>query len=150
MSKFIRVFSIIAVLLSLSMVAQAAGGDPAYKVSEHKELGLKKDQYAKFPKPLKLYDKARIEKEGRRAQDKPEDDAKDDESFRYHLFHFLGEVEAVFGIWIIALAGAVVYFFGIQDGSAWAGVKELQQYLGHDVNFQLRLFSAHSLRSQLL
>lgn len=194
MPKFIRVFSIIALIFSLTAVAQAAGGgDPAYQKSEYKELGLKKDQYAVFPKPLKLYDnvegsigeklavrmkgkhgafnitatiifllaiihtflagvftemahkhkkrhKVKIEKEGRRAQDKPEVDAKDDESFRYHLFHFLGEVEAVFGIWVVALAGAVVYFFGIQDGNAWEGVKQLQQYFGHDVNFTEPLF----------
>lgn len=84
--------------------------------------------------------KQRIEEEGRRAEDKPHDDAKDDESFKYHLFHFLGEVEAVFGIWVIALAGAVLYFFGIQEGNVMDGVKQLQLYLGKDVNFTEPLF----------
>ncbi len=194
MRTLLRVVAMITLLFSFTAVAQAAGGgDPAYKASEYKELGLKKDQYAKFPKPLKLYEKVdgtigeklaartkgkhgafnvvatiifvlaimhtflagtftnlaykfkkqhkeHIKANKRRAEDKPEVDAKDDESFRYHLFHFLGEVEAVFGIWVIALAGAVVYFFGIQDGSAWDGVKQLQQYLGHDVNFTEPLF----------
>ena len=194
MSKLIKILTIFAILCSMTAVSHAAGGgDPAYKAAEHTEIGLEKDQYAKFPKPLKLYPevegsigeklsartkgkhgafnitatiifllaiihtflagvftdmaykhkkvhKVRIAEEGRRAVDKPEDDAKDDECFRYHLFHFLGEVEAVFGIWIVALAGAIVYFFGIQDGSAWEGVKQLQQYFGHDVNFTEPLF----------
>ena len=193
MVRLARIFCIFALLTAFSSVALGAGKDPAYKASEYPELGLKHDQYAKFPTPLKMYEKVdgtigeklaartkgkqgtfnvvatiifflaimhtflagtftkmayqqkkkhkeRIKKEKRRAQDKPEDDAKDDESFRYHLFHFLGEVEAVFGIWVIALAGAIVYFFGIQDGNAWAGVQQLQAYLGHDVNFIEPLF----------
>ncbi len=81
-----------------------------------------------------------IEKEGRRAVDKPEDNARDDQSFNYHLFHFLGEVEAVFGIWVVALAGAVLYFFGFQQGDVMEGVKQLQLYLGKDVNFTEPLF----------
>ena len=32
--------------------------------------------------------------------------------FRAHLFHFLGEVEAVFGIWLIPLAIAIVFTHG--------------------------------------
>jgi len=33
-------------------------------------------------------------------------------SFKAEIFHFLGEVEAVFGIWVIALFGAIGYFKG--------------------------------------
>ncbi len=47
------------------------------------------------------------------------------------LFHFLGEVEAVFGIWVIALAGAIVYFHD------W---KTVVYYISHDVNFIEPLF----------
>jgi hypothetical protein len=32
--------------------------------------------------------------------------------FRSHLFHFLGEVEAVFGVWLIPLALAIIVFKG--------------------------------------
>lgn len=68
---------------------------------------------------------------GRTACAKPEEDAKDDVSFRAHLFHFLGEVEAIFGIWVIALVGAILYFFGFNDAV---------QYIGHDVNYTEPLF----------
>lgn len=71
------------------------------------------------------------EKRGRTAHAKPEDDAKEDVSFRAHLFHFLGEVEAIFGIWVIALVGAIVYFFDFDNAV---------QYLGHDVNYTEPLF----------
>ena len=47
------------------------------------------------------------------------------------LFHFLGEVEAVFGIWAIALAGAIFSFYD------W---KTLVSYISHRVNFTEPLF----------
>jgi len=200
MSKFIRVFSIIAILFSFTAVTFAAGSYEPYYKKEDIE-GLKADKYAKFPLPLQKYEKVegsiaekikaratvekngykygtfnvvatlifllaiihtflagvftktahkhkkrhkkKIAEEGRRAEDKPEDDARDDQSFRYHLFHFLGEVEAVFGIWVLALVGAILYFFGIEPGGlagAWDGVGQLQKYLGKDVNYTEPLF----------
>mgnify|MGYP000303656054 CR=1 FL=1 len=89
--------------------------------------------------------KEKNEKDGTTAAAKPHDDAKDHVSFRAHLFHFLGEVEAVFGIWVIALVGAIFYFFGIQDGGftmegIGAGYDQAVKYLGHDVNFTEPLF----------
>ncbi len=42
------------------------------------------------------------------------------------LFHFLGEVEVVFGLWVIALAGAIFLFHDWQT---------LINYIAHDVNF---------------
>jgi hypothetical protein len=42
------------------------------------------------------------------------------------LFHFLGEVEAVFGIWAVALVFAIVGFYD------W---KTVVSYIGHKVNF---------------
>ncbi|MGD8519601.1 MAG: putative Na+/H+ antiporter [Desulfobacterales bacterium] len=42
------------------------------------------------------------------------------------LFHFLGEVEAVFGLWVIALAGAIFFFYDWQT---------LINYLVYKVNF---------------
>ena len=47
------------------------------------------------------------------------------------LFHFLGEVEAVFGIWAIALAGSIFFFYD------W---KTLVNYISYRVNFTEPLF----------
>lgn len=86
----------------------------------------------------------RIKAEGRTGCAKPHDDAKDDVSFRAYLFHLLGEVEAIFGIWVIALVGAIFYFFGIQDLGLIAGIpagfKQVELYLSKDVNFTEPLF----------
>lgn len=81
-----------------------------------------------------------IEEHGLTAEAKPHDGAKDDVSFRANLFHFLGEVEAVFGIWVIALAMAVLWFFGIQGEGIGAGFNEIKNYIGSDVNFTEPLF----------
>ncbi len=194
MSKIIRLICIVLPLvMGFTSLANAASKEPAYVAHKNPELGLKHDQYAKFPKPLQAYEKIegsigeklsartkgrlgafnvtatvifllaiihtflastflnianKIKKEHKetikklklRAEDKPYDGAKGHESFKYHLFHFLGEVEAVFGIWVLALMGAIIYFFGLADGNAWAGVQELQAYLSHDVNFTEPLF----------
>ncbi|MDP0490525.1 MAG: putative Na+/H+ antiporter [Verrucomicrobiota bacterium JB023] len=53
----------------------------------------------------------RINKLGLTASAKPQKDAEDDVSFKATLFHFLGEVEAIFGIWVIALAAAAIGFY---------------------------------------
>ncbi len=47
------------------------------------------------------------------------------------LFHFLGEVEAVFGIWAAALVAAIVLFFD------WTTAKD---YIIHQVNFTEPIF----------
>ena len=47
------------------------------------------------------------------------------------LFHFLGEVEAVFGIWAIALGGAIFFFYD------WM---TLVNYISHKVNFTEPMF----------
>ena len=52
-------------------------------------------------------------------------------SFRATLFHFLGEVEAIFGIWVIALAAAATYFH------SWLDFK---LYLSKDREFTEPLF----------
>lgn len=82
----------------------------------------------------------RIEEMGLTAAKKPQDDAQDDVSFRANLYHFLGEVEAIFGIWVIALAMAVLWFFGIQGEGIGAGMAEFKKYIGNDVNFTEPLF----------
>jgi len=40
-------------------------------------------------------------------------------SFKATILHFLGEVEAIFGIWVIALLGALLYFVGVDDMKAY-------------------------------
>lgn len=52
-------------------------------------------------------------------------------SFRATLFHFLGEVEAIFGIWVIALAAAATYFY------SWG---DFELYLNKDKVFTEPLF----------
>jgi hypothetical protein len=52
-------------------------------------------------------------------------------SFRATALHFLGEVEAVFGIWAVALAGAAAYFY------SW---KDFELYVSKDRNFTEPLF----------
>ena len=47
------------------------------------------------------------------------------------LFHFLGEVEAVFGIWVIALVGAIFAFYD------W---KTVVNYISYRVNFTEAMF----------
>jgi hypothetical protein len=47
------------------------------------------------------------------------------------LFHFLGEVEVIFGLWAVALIAAIIGFYG------WATVVT---YIGTDVNFAEALF----------
>jgi len=50
---------------------------------------------------------------------------------RAELYHFLGEVEAVFGIWAIALVGAIFFFYD------W---KTTVNYISYRVNFTEAIF----------
>lgn len=47
------------------------------------------------------------------------------------LFHFFGEVEVVFGLWVIALVGAILFFYD------W---KTVTGYITHKVNFTEAIF----------
>lgn len=77
---------------------------------------------------------------GLTAEHKSHEGAKDHVSFKANLFHFLGEIEAIFGIWVIALAMAVLWFFGIQGDGLYAGFKQIELYIGKDVNFTEPIF----------
>ncbi|MFA5264515.1 MAG: putative Na+/H+ antiporter [Opitutaceae bacterium] len=48
----------------------------------------------------------------RQRADSDEDGSPDEVSFLGQILHFLGEVEAVFGIWVLILAGAITWFKG--------------------------------------
>ncbi len=66
-----------------------------------------------------------------RPTDANDDGRPDEVSFKGQLLHFLGEVEAVFGLWALALAGAIIGFFG------WDAVVS---YLGQRVNYTEPMF----------
>lgn len=55
----------------------------------------------------------------------------DEVSFKGQILHFLGEVEAIFGIWAIVLAGAM---------AAWHGLAATVEYFGDTVNYTEPLF----------
>ncbi len=63
--------------------------------------------------------------------DRDEDDVPDEVSFKGQMLHFFGEVEAVFGIWVLVLMGAISWFKG------WGTVVD---YIGHKVNFTEPMF----------
>jgi len=65
------------------------------------------------------------------AGDENEDGRPDEVSFKGNVLHFFGEVEAVFGLWVIVLAAAITWFKG------WTTVVD---YIGHTVNFTEPLF----------
>lgn len=73
----------------------------------------------------------KIRREGRTAEDKPHKNAKDDVCFKATMLHFLGEVEAIFGIWVLVLMGACAYFYSWEDFTL---------YIGHDRIFVEPMF----------
>ncbi len=68
-------------------------------------------------------------KRGHRDHDHP--DGEPEVSFKATVFHFLSEVEAIFGIWVLVLAGAATYYY------SWGDFK---MYLSEDKNFTEPLF----------
>jgi Na+/H+ antiporter NhaD/arsenite permease-like protein len=71
----------------------------------------------------------KLKKSGPRDRDHP--NGEPEVSFKATLFHFLGEVEAIFGLWVIILAAAATYFY------SWGDFK---LYLGKDKIFTEPLF----------
>lgn len=57
--------------------------------------------------------------------------AEDEVSFWSEIFHFLGEVEVVFGIWVLVLVAVVSLSFDYQT---------ILHYISHDVNFTEPMF----------
>lgn len=54
-----------------------------------------------------------------------------DVSFLAQVLHYFGEIEAIFGIWVIALAAAIIGFFDMST---------VIDYIGHKVNFTEPMF----------
>ena len=52
-------------------------------------------------------------------------------SFKATLLHFLGEVEAIFGIWVVVLMGAIGWFYGLDS---------VTSYISGTVNFTEPIF----------
>ena len=59
------------------------------------------------------------------------DGVPDEVSFWGQVLHFLGEVEAIFGIWVIALGGAILWFKGLDT---------VVYYISEKVNYTEPLF----------
>jgi hypothetical protein len=70
-----------------------------------------------------------LRKRGPRDHEHP--DGEPEVSFKATFFHFLSEVEAIFGIWVLVLAGAASYYY------SWGDFK---LYLSEDKNFTEPLF----------
>lgn len=75
---------------------------------------------------------SRRREQGTAARRDSDGDGRPDEvSFSGQVLHFLGEVEAVFGIWALVLVGAITYYY---DWQAVLG------YIGQAVNFTEPMF----------
>ena len=70
-------------------------------------------------------------RKGSRRTDNDGDGQPDEVSFGGQILHFFGEVEAIFGIWVIALLGAVFWFKGVDTAV---------HYVSHTVNFTEPMF----------
>ena len=68
-------------------------------------------------------------RKGSRRTDNDGDGQPDEVSFGGQVLHFFGEVEAIFGIWVVALLGAVFWFKGVDTAV---------HYVSHTVNFTER------------
>ncbi len=87
---------------------------------------------SKFRHWAHLAEEAHAARLNQRPQENVGEDGEPQEvSFKGQILHFLGEVEAVFGIWVVVLAAAIAYFFG------WGAVTD---YIGHGVNFTEPMF----------
>jgi hypothetical protein len=75
--------------------------------------------FTKLAHRYELEHAARLGKRGPRDELHP--DGVPEVSFKATLYHFLGEVEAVFGLWVLALAVAAIYFYSWSDFVLYVG-----------------------------
>jgi hypothetical protein len=85
--------------------------------------------FAKLAHKFEHLHDEQLRKRGVRDADHP--DGVHEVSFLGTIFHFLGEVEAVFGLWVIALAGAAIAFHSWLD---------FELYVSHDRAFTEPIF----------
>lgn len=75
-----------------------------------------------FTKLAHHYEHAHQQALPSRADGSGHPDAVPEVSFRGTVFHFLGEVEAVFGLWVIALAAVATHYFSWSDFKLYVGM----------------------------
>lgn len=75
--------------------------------------------------------RATLRERNEAADDNDQDGYPDEVSFKGQVLHFFGEIEAIFGLWVVVLAAAVTAFKG------WPA---LVDYIGHTVNFTEPMF----------
>ena len=75
--------------------------------------------------------RARLKDSGPPSREGDDEELAEEVSFRGQILHLLGEVEAVFGLWVVVLIGAITWYKG------WPDVID---YIGHKVNFTEPVF----------
>jgi hypothetical protein len=78
---------------------------------------------SRYAHKLETSHQERIVREGRTADAKPFANAKDDVSVVAKILHLLGEVEAIFGIWLLPLMLAVMVFYSFHDFASFVDYK---------------------------
>jgi hypothetical protein len=68
--------------------------------------------FQKLAHKLEHQHREKMQALGRTADEKGYHNAKDETSFSATICHFLGEVEAIFGIWCVPLLLSILFFFG--------------------------------------
>jgi len=106
-------FNLVATLIFFMAICHTFAASSLNKLAHHFEHEHQED----------------LKKRGPRDDEHP--DGEPEVSFKATLFHFLGEVEAIFGIWVIALAAAATYFYSWND---------FEVYLSKDKVFTEPLF----------
>jgi len=108
-------FNVVASVIFLLAILHTFAAGPLNKIAHKLEV--------------KHAEKLRI----RGPKDDAHPDGEDEVSFASTIFHFLGEVEAIFGLWVIALAGAATYFYTWED---------FEVYINDDREFTEPMFVA--------
>ncbi|MDH5716576.1 MAG: putative Na+/H+ antiporter [Spirochaetia bacterium] len=88
----------------------------AHDLEHHHENKIKQKKDDKNAKKVKYVNEHEVEKEV---------------SFGAEIMHFLGEIEVVFGLWVLALIGAIFFYYD------WHAAMD---YIAHKVNFTEPMF----------
>lgn len=77
----------------------------------------------------------RIRREGRTGEAKPYNEARDDVSFKAEILHYCGEIEAIFGIWLIPLLLSFMLYFGFQQEGTHQFFEQLSAIFSDPMGF---------------